>query len=1297
MFPNIVRKSLSKRSLNFLITLLSLISLFQGIQLFFIEPSQSAYANTGADTASAATGPRIYKVNPTGFVCGTTSPTQGIAKLRLFPDDTNRNIRVEIRKCDNGQFSKRGQAYLTVNGTRRYGPYSYNQGASGVDFTIDPVRENIFGKNTYQAEVVPFDQNDPILSGSVTAEAYFSTTITAKKNGATWNEVGIWYASTSGSPSGNGFYQTFLPEGVGNWNFYVEKKNGHRVSANHSYTEETNHYRFNIPTGTEVVINYVQETTTPASAILQGNDLTAACQWTIVMKLSGFTPNSQITTNSNYNETRCDTGQQGSGSWTAVYNSPVGANGELLVTYTHFGTGSYRYTFTDNAGKSATLAFETTAPSQPSVEPFDETPQTTAQFAQRCLDEINVAGVGLGATGYNISEFQGTDYVDITAEDVKAAICDAYRRNRDHIGSPVSGGNGSVHWWLNSQGAKSKYQAQNFCRKDANGNIESDGNGGCRDDIIIYNPVVRTAFLVRDQVWDKYRSSSSGGGYDGVLGKLGGPVTDVLNVRLDASKNPMRYEASGDKNDLIGYFEQGELVFEASNGQLLDRTPDINVYPYLNYRDVTIAHPFGWYVGQLTNGLTQSSILQASTSSQEQSPNAILVPSEENEGGTSNQLLGIDHNVSRGTFALWVANYIYGSNLPPLTGNCPNPANTDCFADIPVADKDKPEVKAIYMLENDEIIRGTTEQNRRYVHPNSQITRGEAMSIVMRALMHPLGIPDYNDINPFSDIKIGDKHGLAILNGYRFGIIGGYSDGTFKPDKPLTFGAAAKILCKAFANCYDPNDSEDLEKKRIRDSEGWSYTGPGMKLRTIYPEPNNNSIRVFISAIALGTPGIQVEISHEFAENGEANGEFKRKQIKDLVPQSVSNNNPFVAINGTKFECSGTASQDDILGIHGIPYMTSQGNIGSVRIEDGIKKGGICSSFFTYDPDSLLNTKIHRPNTIGEIDAEGFPWACRNDLIDFDAWLAENTAQNYIRSQIESTTFAIGAGPTIIRNGGLVDNLNDFEDYKNQRNTVLGLSYMKYTEQGNMGGAEYLYLSTAPQSVALRDFAEYLDEAGADDAILLDGGGSSQFYSGSIYSKVNEPGCIDDVLSPNSPRKIINSVVAYNDLTINAEQHQINNTVEAEMRYLNQVLMKFAPNSFGVTNLSKQMSQGSQIYTIQYMVRPQVIDAAPTLQGTESAYDLSAWDVNSQPAQLLNAYTVHILYDSGALPTNVDENNLALYYWDGTQWQKEPTSTVNVDANQITATPQRLGSWAVLAEVEAPSGGGNVYLPLVTK
>lgn len=55
------------------------------------------------------------------------------------------------------------------------------------------------------------------------------------------------------------------------------------------------------------------------------------------------------------------------------------------------------------------------------------------------------------------------------------------------------------------------------------------------------------------------------------------------------------------------------------------------------------------------------------------------------------------------------------------------------------------------------------------------------------------------------------------------------------------------------------------------------------------------------------------------------------------------------------------------------------------------------------------------------------------------------------------------------------------------------------------------------------------------------------------------------------------------------------------------------------------------------------------------------------------------------------EDSLALYYWDGSQWVREPRSVLDTLANKVTAIPNHFSLQAMLGESR------RIYLPLILK
>jgi len=97
--------------------------------------------------------------------------------------------------------------------------------------------------------------------------------------------------------------------------------------------------------------------------------------------------------------------------------------------------------------------------------------------------------------------------------------------------------------------------------------------------------------------------------------------------------------------------------------------------------------------------------------------------------------------------------------------------------------------------------------------------------------------------------------------------------------------------------------------------------------------------------------------------------------------------------------------------------------------------------------------------------------------------------------------------------------------------------------------------------------------------------------------------------------------------------------------------------------------------------------------GIGHVFDVTAvYSSTGQPAQIAfgHTYTVTVQYTDAEKGPAI-ENTLALYYWDGSQWVKEPSSVVDTVANKVTATPDHFSLWAALGETR------RVYLPLIMR
>ena len=82
------------------------------------------------------------------------------------------------------------------------------------------------------------------------------------------------------------------------------------------------------------------------------------------------------------------------------------------------------------------------------------------------------------------------------------------------------------------------------------------------------------------------------------------------------------------------------------------------------------------------------------------------------------------------------------------------------------------------------------------VHPNGQITRAEVATIFFRLLKDEVRDGAFTTSNTYSDVAYGKWYNNPISTMSALGIITGYPDGTFKPNKPITRAEFAAIAAR---------------------------------------------------------------------------------------------------------------------------------------------------------------------------------------------------------------------------------------------------------------------------------------------------------------------------------------------------------------------------------------------------------------------------------------------------------------------------------------------------------------------
>ena len=86
------------------------------------------------------------------------------------------------------------------------------------------------------------------------------------------------------------------------------------------------------------------------------------------------------------------------------------------------------------------------------------------------------------------------------------------------------------------------------------------------------------------------------------------------------------------------------------------------------------------------------------------------------------------------------------------------------------------------------------------LRPNGNISRAEVATIFFRLLRNPVRAEYWNQTNPYPDVPADMWCNNAISTLTNMGIISGYSDGTFRPNDPITRAELTKIAAGFFAD-----------------------------------------------------------------------------------------------------------------------------------------------------------------------------------------------------------------------------------------------------------------------------------------------------------------------------------------------------------------------------------------------------------------------------------------------------------------------------------------------------------------
>ena len=98
--------------------------------------------------------------------------------------------------------------------------------------------------------------------------------------------------------------------------------------------------------------------------------------------------------------------------------------------------------------------------------------------------------------------------------------------------------------------------------------------------------------------------------------------------------------------------------------------------------------------------------------------------------------------------------------------------------------------KAVNDMASRMVVKGS---NGTHFNPDAPITRSQFAAIVTRAL----GLPENGTTTVFNDVTPGDWYMGAVAKAYEYGIIQGFEDGTFRPDRMMTREEAMVMIARA--------------------------------------------------------------------------------------------------------------------------------------------------------------------------------------------------------------------------------------------------------------------------------------------------------------------------------------------------------------------------------------------------------------------------------------------------------------------------------------------------------------------
>ncbi|MDM8528116.1 phosphodiester glycosidase family protein [Anaerolineales bacterium HSG24] len=422
-----------------------------------------------------------------------------------------------------------------------------------------------------------------------------------------------------------------------------------------------------------------------------------------------------------------------------------------------------------------------------------------------------------------------------------------------------------------------------------------------------------------------------------------------------------------------------------------------------------------------------------------------------------------------------------------------------------------------------------------------------------------------------------------------------------------------------------------------------------------------------IAVADLDHPNVNVMLAQEFVDGSD---KMRRGTIFARTNQSA-HNNYHAAINASGFKCidggkNGFVEEDDK-------------GLNTLVVDNRTIARTYKASFISYEDSRLSQASIYR---------NGLDFATQYESVDNDH--EKNDVRQEVGRLTNGVDFAVGYRATIF----------DRDNYHNDDGMLSDDAYKNiesdddyWTAIGVSENGSRLYLMSAHETMSLKMFAsEFQQVEGVHQAILLDGGGSSQFVSmgktpgTTLYNNVIEPlrgksdwktirhDCNDE---KRKPRRIVNAIiVAGGEVTPN--QQKLLNKCGTHFIRTDRLVANFESNTF-FDGIACRNRQSFDSLTLSYQQHP--ITDTGTLRSIGYFYTLEVEQDDGTLVTPQKPYSMTVFYGEENFDHNLFEEDLALYYKQGDEWVKEPTSIIDVEANTVNVQTTAMGLWAILAEV----------------